>query len=159
MQSVFGLALWVAVVSIVVAVIIAITRFKRVRHLAEPVIVPALIFVPFFSLLYPIARLRGRKRTTYILSEGWLHVETGGFFGVKEYQSFELLHLIEAKVTSGPLDQLTGNGVLHLKFEREIKTELRGLGPIEEIQHLPYQLMNLARLMRTSSMVRSGIIA
>ena len=115
---------------------------------------------PFILSIYAISLLRARKRTKYIFSKGWLHVESGGFFAVQTFQSFELIHLIDAEISCGPLDQLTGNGVLQLVFEKQEKSvKLQGLGPISEISSLPYELMNLARLMRSSSLVRSGIIA
>lgn len=153
----------IAVLLILLIVVVGFFSISKTGNrgvdLAKPLMAPVLYLIPVLPIVYAIVRLRCRKRTHYTIYQGWIHIQTGGFFCIKHYQSYELLHLIEAEVSCGPLDQLTGNGVLLLKFEHGINAELRGLGPIEEIRQLPYDLMNLTRLMRSSSLVRSGIIA
>ncbi|WP_081074874.1 tetratricopeptide repeat protein [Burkholderia stagnalis] len=118
----------------------------------------ALYFLIFVGSIWlaAIARYITFRRKRYTFREGWLISRTGVFF-VSE-KTYEITHLVNAGVTRGPLDQITGNGRLTLAFEKHGELTLHGLAPIQELYEIRDKLNNLSRMLRSHPNVK-GIIA
>jgi membrane protein YdbS with pleckstrin-like domain len=113
-----------------------------------------ILFVPVLALTWLTAlfRLLRARRTRYTFRGGWLIVRRGVFFTSEK--AYELTHLVDANLTQGPLDQLTGNGKLHLNFDKHGTPVLVGFLPVEDLRQLRMRLNDVSRLLRSNPLLK-----
>ena len=114
----------------------------------------ALVLVACLLFVFLVRSLR-LLRARYTFRGGWLYRRSGLLFVHDE--SFELIHLVDAEVTRGPISQMTGYGTLILHFDKRGTVKIRGVAKINELYALRDDLMNGARILRSHPIVK-GLI-
>jgi membrane protein YdbS with pleckstrin-like domain len=113
-----------------------------------------ILSLPLAAVIWLVAlfRLLSARRTRYTFRRGWLVVRHGVLFTSEK--PYELTHLVDAKLTQGPLEQLTGNGKLHLNFDKHGTPVLIGFMPIDDLRQLRMRLNDVSRLLRSNPLLK-----
>src|SRR5215470_4735611 len=118
--------------------------------------IPAALVIVSMIWFSAIIRILRMRRNRFLFRGGWLLVREGVIFQTET--PYELTHLIEVKLTRGPLDRLTGNGKLHLHFDKHLPVVLHGVAPIDTLRDVQSKLIQVSRLLRSNPALK-GIVA
>jgi membrane protein YdbS with pleckstrin-like domain len=123
---------------------------------------PAVPVLVLLFVVYPLWRYLRFRRTHYAFTGGFLVIRGGIVFTFEK--PFAVTHIKNVLLTRGPLDRLTGNGKLKIRFAsdkddpRHGVVSLRGLVPARELSQLRQTLISGAAVLHSHPVVKGLLI-